>query len=330
MTVFRWLVRSAGLLLKVLLLGWATLAIYYSNLPWFWARASLAVAFLAFGVWALWLTRRPRMPWVFAGLFLAVALWWSTILPSNDRAWRPEVAVLPRATIDGDHVHITGVRNFEYRSRDDFTVHYEERDVSLSHLTAVDFFLSFWMEGPIGHTFVSFIFDNAPPLSVSIETRPEIGEGYSPIASLFKQYELIYVVGDERDLVRVRTDYRDEAVFLYHIRISPESARRLFLIYLERINELADHPEFYHLLSNSCTVNIVRYANAAGRNGQFDFRHLLNGLIDRYFYDAGLVDTSIPFDELRRRAHINEAAVAAGNAPDFSQRIRTSIPDLHP
>jgi hypothetical protein len=330
MTVFRWLFRGAGFVLQVLLLGWATLAIYYSNLPWFWARASLAVAFLAFGVWALWLTRRPRMPWVFAGLFLAVALWWSTILPSNDRTWRPEVAVLPRATIDGDHVHITGVRNFEYRSRDDFTVRYEERDVSLSHLTAVDFFLSFWMEGPIGHTFVSFIFDNAPPLAVSIETRPEVGEGYSPIASLFKQYELIYVVGDERDLVRVRTDYRDEAVFLYHIRISPESARRLFLIYLERINELADHPEFYHLLSNSCTVNIVRYANAAGRIGQFDFRHLFNGLIDRYFYDAGLVDTSIPFDELRRRAHINEAAVAAGNAPDFSQRIRRSIPDLHP
>jgi hypothetical protein len=330
MTVFRWLLRGAGFVIQFLLLGWATLAIYYSNLPWFWARASLAAGFLAFGVWALWLTRRPRMPWLFAGLFLAVALWWSTILPSNDRAWRPEVAVMPRATISGDHVHITGVRNFEYRSRDDFTVRYEARDVSLSHLTAVDFFLSFWMQGPIGHTFVSFIFDNAPPIAVSIETRPEVGEGYSPIASLFKQYELIYVVGDERDLVRVRTDYRNEEVFLYHIRISPESARRLFLIYLERINELADHPEFYHLLSNSCTINIVRYANAAGRIGQFDFRHLLNGLIDRYFYDAGLVDTSIPFDELRRCAHINKAAVAAGDAPDFSRRIRASIPDLHP
>lgn len=330
MTVFRWLFRGAGFFLQALLLGWATLAIYYSNLPWFSARVFLAATFLAFGVWALWLTRRPRLPWIFAGLFFAVAVWWSTILPSNDRSWRPEVAVMPRATVDGDNVHITGVRNFEYRSRDDFTVHYEERDVSLSHLTAVDFFLSFWMKGPIGHTFVSFIFDNAPPIAVSIETRPEVGEGYSPIASLFKQYELIYVVGDERDLVRVRTDYRDEEVFLYHIRISPAGARRLFLIYLERINELADHPEFYHLLSNSCTINIVRYANAAGRIGRLDFRHLLNGLIDRYFYDAGLVDTSIPFEELRRRAHISEAAIAAGNAPDFSRRIRTSIPDLPP
>ena len=120
---------------------------------------------------------------------------------------------------------------------------------------------------------MSFIFDNAPPLSISIETRPEVGEGFAPIASLFKQFELIYVVGDERDIVRVRTNYRDEEVYLYRIKTSPENARRLFLVYLERINELADQPEFYHLLSNSCTINIVRYANAAGRVGRFDFRH---------------------------------------------------------
>ena len=63
---------------------------------------------------------------------------------------------------------------------------------------------------PVSHTFLSFIFDNAPPVSISIETRPEVGEGFDPLASLFKQFELIYVVGDERDIVRVRTNYRDE------------------------------------------------------------------------------------------------------------------------
>ena len=109
---------------------------------------------------------------------------------------------MPRAFIDGDRVRITDVRNFEYRSRNDFTVRYEEREVLLSHLSALDFYVSYFMEGPVGHTFVSFIFDNAPPLSISIETRPEVGEGFSPIASLFKQVELIYAVGDERDLVR--------------------------------------------------------------------------------------------------------------------------------
>jgi len=235
---------------------------------------------------------------------------------------------MPRATIDGDRVHITGVRNFEYRSVNDFTVHYEDRYIQLSHLTGLDFFISYWSEGLVGHTFLSFIFDNAPPLSISIETRPEVGEGFNPVASLFKQFELIYVVGDELDLVRVRTNYRKETVYLYHLNSSPADVRRLLMVYLERINELAVRPEFYHLLSNSCTINIVRYANAAGRAGRFDIRHLLNGMIDSYLYHSGRVNTTLEFDELRRRSQINEAALTADGAPDFSERIRASLPTI--
>ena len=115
----------------------------------------------------------------------------------------------------------------------------------MSHLTALDFYVSYFMEGPVGHTFLSFIFDNAPPLSISIETRPEVGEGFAPVASLFKQFELIYVVGDERDLVRVRANYRHEPIYLYRLSISAEDARRLLGVYLARINQLADHAEFY-------------------------------------------------------------------------------------
>ena len=174
---------------------------------------------------------------------------------------------MPRASVEGDRVRITGVRNFDYRSRNDFTVRYEEREVQLSHLTGLDFYVSYWSEGPVAHTFVSFIFDNAPPLCISIETRPEVGEGFNPIASLFKQFQLFYVVGDEHDLVGVRTNHRNEKVYLYHLNTPADQARRLLLIYLARINELADRPEWYHLLTNSCTINIIRYANAAGREG---------------------------------------------------------------
>ena len=326
----RWLFVGIGFLCRVVLIGWATLALYYSNLPWAQLRLVMAVAFLAFGIWALWVTRRPRMFLAFAGVFLSVLVWWLCIRPSHDRHWRPEVAVMPRAIIDGDRVRIMGCRNFEYRSRDDFTVRYDEREVSLSHLTSVDFFVSYWKVGPVGHTFLSFVFDNAPPLCISIETRPEVGEGFSPIASLFKQFELIYIVGDERDIVRVRTNFRDEEVYLYRIRTSSENVRRLFLVYLGRINELADHAEFYHLLSNSCTINIVRYANVAGRVGQFDIKHLLNGFIDRYLYRAGLVDRTLPFEELRGRSRINDVALAADNIPDFSRRIRASLPTMQP
>ena len=313
---------------EFLLMAWAGLAIYYSNLPWAWTRLALAAAFVGLAVWALWVRPRPRLRWAFAGALATVVVWWVCIPPSHDRPWRREVAVLPRAVIDGDRVRLSGYRNFTYRSRDDFDVRYEQREVSLEHLVAVDLFVSYWKPGPVAHTFVSFGFnDGSPPVSISIECRPEDGEAFDPLTSMFKQFELIYVVGDERDLVRVRTDHRGEQVFLYRTRMSPEVARRLFRIYLDHINELADSPEWYHLLRNNCTLNIIRYARSAagvGR-GRFDYRYLFNGLIDRYMYGAGAVDTNLEFDELRRRSQINDAARAAGNAEDFSARIRASL-----
>ena len=323
---FVWLIAVLGFLFRTLLLAWATLAIYYSNLPWGWLRLSLAVAFMAFGIWALWLTRRPGMSLGFAGLFLCVLVWEICIRPSNDRPWRPEVSVMPWATIDGDRVRITGFRNFEYRSRDDFTVQYEEREFLISHLTSVDFFVSYWMPGPVAHTFLSFNFDNAAPVSISIEARPQVGRGFEPIASIFKQFGLIYVVADERDVVRVRTNFRGENVYLYRIQTSPERARQLFLVYLDRINQLADRPEFYQLLSNSCTINIVRYARVTGKMQDFDIRFWLNGFADRGLYRARLLNPGLPFAELRRRSWIDASARAADDAADFSQRIRASLP----
>jgi len=329
-TLLRWLIAALKLLVRIVVITWTTLAIYYSNLPWPALRLGLAVAFAVFAIWAFWVSRRRHMPAVAFALVLVVVAWWLTIAPSHDRNWRPEVSVMPRAFIDGDHVRITGVRNFDYLSRNDFTVHYEEREVDLSHLTGLDFFVSYWSEGPVAHTFVSFIFDNVPPLCISIETRPEVGRGFEPIASLFKQFELIYVVGEERDIVGVRAIHRRETVYLYHVDCSLADVRKLFLVYLKRINELADRPEFYNLLTNSCTINIIRYANAAGREGRFDIRHLLNGLIDSYLYHSGRVDTTLPFDELRRRSLINKEAKAADSAPEpeFSERIREYLPPI--
>ncbi|MET1116343.1 MAG: DUF4105 domain-containing protein, partial [Comamonas sp.] len=232
----------------------------------------------------------------------------------------------PRIDVDGDRIRITGYRNFDYRSAEDFTPRYETRELRLSQLRSLDFFLSYWMPGPVGHTFVSFNFDDSPPVSISIETRPEVGEGFDPLASLFRHFELIYVVGDERDIVRVRSNYRHEDVYLYRTNLGQDAARRLFLVYAERIDELARRAEFYHLLSNNCTINILRYANRIGREGRLDIRHVLNGWSDRYLYRAGLIDTALPFDALRARAQINAAAQAADQAPDFSERIRMGRP----
>ena len=330
--LFRSLGAGVGFLARAVLVAWASLAIFYSNLPWPELRLGLALAFLGFATWALWFSRLQKLRLAVALLFAGVVVWWITIQPSGDRPWRTDVAVMPRASIDGDVVHLTDVRDFDYRSVDDFTVHYEQREVRLSHLTGIDFYVSHWSDGLIGrligHTFLSFDFDDAPPLCISIEARPEVGQGYDPVASLFKQYGLIYVVGDEDDLVRVRTNYRQEAVYLYHLNASAQAARRLFLIYLRRINELADHPEFYNLVSNNCTLNIVRYANAAGFESGFDIRHLFNGLIDSYLYYSGRMDTTLPYARLRQLSLITAIAQAAGNAPDFSARIRASLPTI--
>src|SRR5262245_17723316 len=227
-----WVTRAIWVLCQVLLIAWASLVIYFSNLPWAAVRLALAVCFALVSIWLLWLSRGRLGFAVFVLLFVGVVAWSVSILPSHHRPWRPEVAVMPRATIDGDRVRITGVRNFDYRSSNDFTVRYEEREILLSHLTGIDFYVSYWSEGLVGHTFLSFTFDNAPPLSISIQTRPEVGEGFDPIASMFKQFELIYVVGDERDIVGVRTNHRRESVYLYRLNSSPQDARRLLRVYL--------------------------------------------------------------------------------------------------
>ena len=323
---FYWFATVFKFLIKLGLVTWASLALYYSNLPWISVRTIMAAAFALFGIWTLWFAHRPRMTLLFAMLYIGLLVWWSSILPSHDRPWRPEVAVIPQAIINGDNVRLIGVRDFEFRSRTDFTKRYIERDVSLSHLTGIDLFISYWMPGPIGHTFLSFIFDNAPPVSISIETRPEVGESFAPVASLFKQFELIYLVGEERDLVGSRTNIRNERVYLYHLNISPANARTLFLIYLQRINQLAAKAEFYHLLSNNCTINIIRYANKVGRVGRMDIRHYLNGWIDSYLYAQGWLNNSLPFDVLRQRSFINDKAKTADQSPDFSKHIRVGLP----
>jgi hypothetical protein len=322
------LAAAAGFACKLLVLAWCAAAIYFSNAPGLWLRVVLMLAFLALGVWLLWIRLSRRSLAGFSAACAAVLLWWTLIPPSHDRPWKPEVARMPRAVISGDELRITNYRNFTYRSRDDFDVRYEERVFDLADLQAVDFFISYWSPGPVGHTFLSFDFGNDDPLCISIEVRPEIGEGFAPVGSMFKQFELIYIAGDERDIVGVRALHRREQVYLYRTRTSPENARKLLEHYLERMNDLADKPEFYHLLSNSCTVNTIYHAWAsAGLEKRFDIRYLLNGLIDQVLYAEGLVDTTLPFAELREKSRINDEALSAG-AVDFSTAIRTGLPTI--
>ncbi len=321
-----WILTALGFGCRVALLSWGVLAIHWSNLPWEWARTGLAILFGLIGLGVLWALPAKRSWAVLAVMMTGLMGWWLAIPPLQERDWKPEVARLPRAIIEGDKVRLTGVRQFDYRTKSDFTVHYEEREVAISHLQAVDFFISYWeKDGAVAHTFVSFVFDNAPPVCVSIEARLERDEVYSVLTTCFKQAELIYIVGDERDIVRVRTNFRDEDVFLYRVRATPKESQFLFLAYLKRINELADAPTFYGPLSNNCTINIDRHAHANGEGGPFDYRLLLNGYVDALMYDRELIDTSVPFADLRKQASITAKAISSANDAAFSERIREGL-----
>jgi hypothetical protein len=179
----------------------------------------------------------------------------------------------------------------------------------------------------IAHIMVSFGFAG-DHVAFSIETRKEKGEAYSSIAGFFKQYELIYVVGDERDLIRVRTNYRrpEELAYLYRTRMNPTNARRLFLEYTQRINQLRERPEFYDTLTTNCTTDVWSLAHALSDQVPLDWRVLLSGYFPEYAYDLGSLDTSLPFAELKRRSLINDKAQPADQDPNFSERIRESLP----
>jgi hypothetical protein len=320
-------------IVMVALTGWGGLAIYYSNLSGEGLRKALALGFALFGgallVWYLFSTKRIRPLLIFLAAFLLLLAWWSAIPPLQNREWAPEYARLPHATISGDLVTIHNIRNFDYRTETDFTPRYYDKIFDLRELDSVDLFASYWMGDAIAHTIVSFGFSGKDFLAVSIETRRERHESYSSIAGFFKQYELFYVVADERDLIRLRTNYRKdppEDVYLYRTLAPPANARRIFLDYVREINSLAEKPEFYNSLTTNCTTSILTHTRVNPGHLPLSWKVLLSGYVPEYIYENRRIDTSLPFEELRRRSHINSAAHAADKSPDFSQRIRAGLP----
>jgi Domain of unknown function (DUF4105) len=257
----------------------------------------------------------------------AVALWWTSIPPSNTRDWAPDVARTARATFDGSRVTIENVRNFKYRSESDYEQRWETRTLNLDGIHGVDLFLSFWGPTQIAHTIASWEFDDGQNLAISIETRKEKGESYSALRGFFRQYELYYVVADERDLIGLRTNYRGEQVYLYRIRVPTSQARALLVDYLDEFNRLADHPQWYNALTQNCTTTIRGHAQSAGAGGRLDWRLLANGHLDELLYERGQIDTDLPLGDLRARSNITEKAKAAGDSPDFSDRIRQGLPE---
>jgi hypothetical protein len=254
------------------------------------------------------------------------------IAPSNVRDWEPDQAVLPYAEFRGNQVVVHNVRNCRYLGPEDYVLAHEDRTYDLADLRRVDFLVVPFAGMPrLAHTMLSFEFappTNAPGqppqhLACSIEIRKEKGETYAAWKGSARQYELMYVLADERDVVEVRANHRGEEVYLYRTTASPDQARMLLVDVLMRTNELTGRPEFYDTLTNNCTTNLVRHVNRIQPHRlAYDYRVLLTGYSDRLAFDEGLIEARGTFEETKAAALLTSRASAAAGRPDFSQIIR--------
>ncbi len=317
--------------------AWCVLAILRAPVGAPLVREVLAALFGLIAIGALVGLFLRRWRWRALGAFLAAliafAVGWSRIQPSNDRTWRAEEAMQAYAEIDGDRITVHNIRNFEYRTETDFTPAYYDKTFDLRELDSADLIAVYWMGPDIAHIMLSFGFAGRDFLAISIEARKEQGEGYSTVDGFFRHFELHYVVADERDAIGVRAIHRKdppEDVYLYRLQGPPEAARRLFLEYFRQINSLRERPEFYNSLLTNCTSTIWMNARVNPRHVPFSWKIVLSGHVPEYMYEKGRLDTSMPFEELQRRGHINALAQQAGSAPDFSQQIRVGLPGVKP
>lgn len=323
--------RVALILALAPFVAWGVLVFVFGNWPR-WIDQPMAVLYGLGSAAALLLLPTRRALGVFAGLFAIALACFHLMRPANNRPWQPDVAAMPYAEIDGSQVVLHNVRNCTYVSATNYTVRYETRTYDLSRLSSADILFTDWGLKGVAHTMMSFGFEGGDYLCVSIETRKEVGETYSALKGFFRQYELIYIAADERDVVRLRTDYREgEDVYLYRLRVvSIDQIRSAFLDYLHRMNQLHSRPEWYNALSDNCMTSGFRILRKHAASGRADLHWsvILNGFAPDHAYTTGVLDTTLPFDELKRRSRINDRARAAGGAADFSASIREGLPGM--
>lgn len=247
------------------------------------------------------------------------------VRPSLNRDWTLDQTVLARAEISGNRVVITNIRNIVYRTTSEYDVHYYDKTFELDKLQSVWYMVEPFSGHGAGaaHTLVSFGFEGGDYVAISVEIRKEKGESFSPLKGLLRRYELVYVIADERDVIKLRSNYRKDDVFLYPVETSKENMQKVFVSMLTRANKLATEPEFYNTLTNTCTTNLVAHVNeiVSGRI-PFSYKVLMPAYSDELARDIGLIDTTRTIEELRTKYRINEKARIFADDPLFSERIR--------
>src|ERR1700722_849617 len=310
---------------------WALAALYFDLSP---SRLPLLtpIVYLAIILTLLWMAKSHLTKMAIClGGFLLVLFCWLSLKPTNDRTWQQNDSQTPWAAIDGDRFTIHNFRNCIYHTETDYTCEWLTKTVYLSQLRGIDVFITYWGSPWIAHPIVSFQFGDNDHVAASIETRNQVGQGYSAIRGFFRQYELLYIFADERDVVRLRSNYRHgEDVYLFHTTAGPAWSRQLFMQYIQEANKLRDHPKWYNAATDNCTTNIFTQMAATGHlpagSSLHDWWILLNGRGTEILYRNGNFAGNLPFPELMKKAYINPVARAVNDSPDFSRIIRENRP----
>ncbi len=244
--------------------------------------------------------------------------------PTNNANWAPDQKILAYADIIGSKVNIHNIRNFKYNTETDYVADYYDKSVDIGNIKTLDFvFVPYSKFKILAHTFLTFGFEDGSHIAISVEIRKKIGQNFSSFKSLFKQYELMYVVADENDVIKLRTNYRHEPVHLYPMNATKEQIQKMFLSMLERANQLKDKPEFYNPFTNTCTTNIANHIRKITPQGfPFSFKVILPGYSEELAYDLGIINTNLPYADTRRKFFINDKAIKSPDALNFSVKIR--------
>lgn len=312
---------------------WAVLALWFQAPGSTVARQGLmigwgvAVVVLLILLWQGWIWQSLV---IYVVMFVLLRRWWASLKPSNDRDWADDLARTTHGTIQGGLVTLHNVRNFNWRTEDDYDICWETREYDLSRLNSVDMTTSYWGLPAIAHVLLSFGFDNGDFVVFSVEIRKERQELFSEIGGFFKKFELSIVATDERDALRVRTNVRGEDAYLYHTRLTDVTARQLFVSFVEEANKLATTPRFYHSITANCTTLVFNMLRRIIGGLPLDVRLLLSGYLPAYVQKHRGLQLDYSLKTLKQRGRITQSAIAADQAEDFSWRIRQGIPGWEP
>lgn len=313
---------------------WAAMALFYLLDSNALVRTAMLLLWLGMGAAAWWSLReggRNRVVAAIFGLgFAGLLAGFLCMQPQQDRDWADDVARLLRPEVDGDHVVLHNVRDFDWRSDSDYEVNWETRSYDLSQLQSADLAMSYWMGPAIAHTLVSFGFADGQRVVFSLEIRKERDEQFSALGGFFHKFEEVVIAADERDILRVRTNARGEDMYLYRLNIPPAGLRQMFLGYLDKARQLQRAPRFYNTLTSNCTTIVYELARLIDPGLPLDWRLLLSGYAAEYAYDHGGLTPGYDFATLKARGHITAHARAADAAVDFSRRIRIGVPGDDP